>query len=56
MSLTRKEYATQKEKKKDFWLGFWLWWATNLVLLLGVGLGLTRWGNRASRRAARSTL
>ncbi len=40
MKLTRKEYATPEEKKKDLERGFWLWWAANLVMLVLVGSGL----------------
>jgi cytosine/uracil/thiamine/allantoin permease len=32
MKLTRKEYTDPAEKKKDFWLGFWLWWGLNILL------------------------
>ena len=41
MNLTRREYATPEEKRKDFWLGFKLWWAINIllgILILGVVL------------------
>lgn len=41
--LTRKEYADPAEKKRDFWLGFGLWWILNLILTLcqwGVSIAL----------------
>lgn len=34
MKLTRKEYTTPEEKKKDFWRGFGLWWGINVVMLV----------------------
>ncbi len=37
MRLTRKEYTTSEEKKKDFWRGFGLWWAINVGMLLVLG-------------------
>ncbi len=40
MKLTRKVYADDKEKRSDFWRGFWLWWAGNIVLSILTG-GLT---------------
>lgn len=30
--LTRKEYTDPAEKKRDFWLGFGLWWGLNIAL------------------------
>lgn len=41
--LKRKEYTDPAEKKKDFWLGFGLWWGLNIVLTLcqwGLGMVL----------------
>lgn len=41
--LTRKEYTDPAEKKKDFWLGFGLWWVLNILLTLcqwGVSIAL----------------
>ena len=32
--LTRKIYETNAEKKKDFWIGFGLWWGLNILLAL----------------------
>lgn len=31
---TKKSYTTEVEKKKDFWIGFWLWWGLNVALTL----------------------
>ncbi len=56
MKLTRKEYTTPEEKKKDFWLGFWLWWVANLVMLAVTGLGLSAVGYGLSRAGAHISL
>jgi hypothetical protein len=32
MKLVRKEYTTQEEKKKDFWIGVGIWVGLNLLL------------------------
>ncbi len=47
MRLTRKALATLQDKKQDFWLGFWLWWAANLLVLVALDLGLYAIGNAA---------
>ena len=31
---TKKNYTIEAEKKKDFWIGFWLWWGLNIALTL----------------------
>ena len=31
---TQKTYETAAEKKKDFWIGFVLWWGLNILLAL----------------------
>jgi hypothetical protein len=47
MKITKKEYTTPEEKKKDRRRGFWLWWGINVLMwvitfglsaLLGVGM------------------
>ncbi len=30
----RKEYTTPEEKRKDFWIGFGLFWGVNILLLI----------------------
>jgi hypothetical protein len=40
MKLSRKEYTSDEEKKKDFWIGFAVWFILNVVLcLLQLGAG-----------------
>lgn len=41
MNFSRKEYTSEAEKKKDFWIGFAGWFIGNIILCLLQFLGST---------------
>ncbi len=48
MSPGRKEYTTPEDKKKDFWIGFGLFWGVNILvwgLTVLAGIAVTDWSN-----------